>query len=358
MAELLRTLVNMESPTDDPGACCSVQRLLGERLRSLGGVLTEESAADGSPVLLARFGAQREPVLLLGHVDTVWPTGELHRRPYTVEGAIARGPGVFDMKAGLVQMLFALRELTEPDVTVLLNADEEIGSPGSQEIIRREASRSRCALVLEPSGAGGAMKTARKGIGFYRIDVRGKAAHPGLDFADGVNAIVELAGQVVRLAALTDEQAGTTVNVGTVGGGTGRNVVPEHAVAEFESRFSTLAEGERVDEAVRTLSALDPRSAVTVSGSIHRAPMLRTSVVAELAALANSCAQEHGWQVGEISAGGVSDGNLTSAAGLPTLDGMGAVGGGAHSVDEHVRLDELPRRAVWLARLIEQINRR
>ncbi|NKE64025.1 M20 family metallopeptidase, partial [Lentzea sp. PSKA42] len=219
---LLQRLVELESPSDDHFGCLAVQDVLGGLLSSAGGRIERSVGSTGTPVLVARFGAQRSPVLLLGHVDTVWPRGTLQERPYTVEDGVASGPGVYDMKAGLVQIVSALSSLDSPDVTVLLNADEELGSPGSQDAIMAEAARSRCAFVLEPCGPGGALKTRRKGIGMYTLEVTGRAAHPGLDFAGGVNAVVELAHQVTALAGLGDGE--TTVNVGRIDGGTGRNV--------------------------------------------------------------------------------------------------------------------------------------
>jgi glutamate carboxypeptidase len=266
---------------------------------------------------------------------------------------------VLDMKAGLVQLLLALRGLiAEPDapaLTVVINADEELGSPDSAPVILREATRCRCALVLEPSGPGGALKTRRKGMGLYRIEVTGAAAHPGLDFASGVSATVELSRQVLAAAALTN--GGSTVNVGVVGGGTGRNVVAARAFAELETRFWSIEDGERLDHRLRTLTAVDPRAELTLTGGIHRMPLSRASSGA-LAELAVKCAHADGWELGEVAVGGVSDGNLTAAADLSTLDGLGAVGGGAHSDDEYVLLDQLPVRAALLRGLLLAIARK
>lgn len=348
---LLRQLVELESPSDDHFGCLAVQDVLGGLLAEAGGRIERSCGPTGTPVLVARFGAQRSPVLLLGHVDTVWPRGTLQERPYTVDDGVARGPGVYDMKAGLVQIVTALSALDSPDVTVLLNADEELGSPGSQEAITAEAARSRCAMVLEPCGPGGALKTRRKGIGMYTLEVTGRAAHPGLDFAGGVNAAVELAHQVAALARLTEGE--TTVNVGRIDGGTGRNVVPARASALFESRFWTAAEGARVDAAVHALPVVDPRASVRVTGGVHKAPMERTPAVEALVELAAECAD---WDLTEMAVGGVSDGNVTAAAGVPTIDGLGADGGGAHAVDEHVVLADLPRRATWLAELLHRLE--
>jgi len=206
-------------------------------------------------------------------------------------------------------------------------------------------------MVLEPCGPGGALKTRRKGIGMYTLEVTGRAAHPGLDFAGGVNAAVELAHQVAALARLTEGE--TTVNVGRIDGGTGRNVVPARASALFESRFWTAAEGARVDAAVHALPVVDPRASVRVTGGVHKAPMERTPAVEALVELAAECAD---WDLTEMAVGGVSDGNVTAAAGVPTIDGLGADGGGAHAVDEHVVLADLPRRATWLAELLHRLE--
>jgi glutamate carboxypeptidase len=348
---LLQQLVEIESPSSDHSGCVGVQEALGDLLLSAGGRVERVAGSGGTPVLVARFGAQRSPVLLLGHVDTVWPCGTLEERPYTVSDGVATGPGVYDMKAGLVQIVSALSSLDSPDVTVLLNADEELGSPGSQDLIMAEAARSRCAFVLEPCGPGGALKTRRKGIGMYTLEVTGRAAHPGLDFAGGVNAVVELAHQVAALASLTSGE--TTVNVGRVDGGTGRNVVPAGASALFESRFWTAEEGARVDSAVHGLLPVDPRASVRVTGGMHKAPMERTPAVEALVELAASCAD---WELTEMAVGGVSDGNVTAAAGVPTIDGLGADGGGAHAVDEHVVLADIPRRAAWLAEMVHRLE--
>ncbi|GLZ35188.1 hypothetical protein Lesp02_73750 [Lentzea sp. NBRC 105346] len=348
---LLQRLVELESPSSDHFGCLAVQDVLGDLLAQAGGRVERCTGSTGTPVLIARFGAQRKPILLLGHVDTVWPKGTLKDRPYTVEDGIATGPGVYDMKAGLVQIVMALEKAGDLDVTVLLNADEELGSPGSQDIIMREAARSRCAMVLEPCGPGGSLKTRRKGIGMYTLDVTGRAAHPGLDFAIGVNAAVELGHQVTALAALSSGD--TTVNVGTIAGGTGRNVVAAQASAQFETRFWTAAEGTRVDEAIRALTAVDDRASVRVTGGVHRVPMERTDAVAELVEAARACAD---WDLTEMAVGGVSDGNITAAAGVPTIDGLGADGGGAHAIDERVVLADIPRRAAWLAKLLRRLE--
>ena len=355
MIDLLRRLVAIESPSDHPTGCRAALELLAVEFAALGGELEWHTAADDRPVLISRWG-QQAPTLLIGHVDTVFPLGELARRPFTIRDGRAFGPGVFDMKAGLVQLVEALRLLTaEPQLTVLLNADEELGSPGSEPFLVAEAARAASALVIEPSGPGGAMKTARKGIGLYDLQALGVAAHPGLDFSHGVNAIVELADRLGELAGLTGLDEGTTVNVGTVQGGTGRNVVPAQAIAELETRFWTVAAGERVDAAIRQLLARQSAAELRLTGGVHRQPMVRDQATERLVEIARACAGTDGWQVEELAVGGVSDGNVVAALGLPTLDGMGAEGGGAHGPDEWVSLDAMPRRARWLAAVLDRL---
>jgi glutamate carboxypeptidase len=357
MTELLARLVTLDSPSTDTDACRSVMGVIASELQDAAGAIEWLTGQYGSPVLRATWGKQTRPLLLLGHVDTVWPVGEATRRPFTITDRVARGPGVLDMKAGLVQMVHAIRLLgahATPDLTVLLNADEELGSPESEKLIEAEALRSHCALVLEPSGPGGAVKSARKGIGLYRIELDGRAAHPGADPEDGVSAVLELAEQALALDRLANPAVGTTVNVGTIAGGTRRNVVAGAAWAEFESRFWTEAEGRRVDRAVRALRPRRREARIRLFGGVHRLPLTRTAAVARLAGLARLAAREEGWELTEVATGGVSDGNVTAALGVPTLDGMGAVGSGAHSLDEAVQIDAMPARAAWLARSISR----
>jgi glutamate carboxypeptidase len=356
MLERIGELVAIESPTADRDACRTVQEHCALRYKELGAAIEWTDGDDGTPVLLARFGSQQRPGLVVGHVDTVFPHGELSSRPFTVHDGLATGPGVLDMKAGLALLEYAIAALDEPpNLTVLLNADEETGSAGSQSVIRTEAVRGNWALILEPATADGAVKSARKGIGMYDLTVTGRAAHPGLDFAAGVNAAVEAAHQTVALAALTDDETGTTVNIGLIEAGTGRNVVPASARVAFESRFWTAVEAARVDEAVHGLAPVDQRAALAVSGGIHKPPMERDAGAAALIALAAECAEECGFMLAETAVGGVSDGNVTAGVGVPTLDGMGAVGAGAHGVDEYVDVASLPARARWLSRLLTKL---
>ena len=359
MLDLLRRLVELDSPTADHAACAAVLDLLHAEFAELGAEVGRHAATGGSPVLVASWGAGPGRPLVLGHVDTVFGPGESARRPFTVDGGWARGPGVFDMKGGLVQLVFALRALraggVQPRLSVLLNADEEIGSPASESLIRAEAAGCRCALVLEPAGPGGALKSTRKGIAMYRIEVDGIAAHPGLDPGRGVNAITELAGHLLALESLASPAAGTTVNIGTVTGGTGRNVVPAAAAAEFEARFWTAAELRRVDTAVRAVLPDRGGAVVRVTGGVHRHPLERTEQVARLVELARSAARADGWDLSEQRVGGVSDGNITAALGVATLDGLGVEGSGAHSATEAVDVVALPRRVRLLASVLRQV---
>lgn len=307
-------------------------------------------AADDGP---AGGPEDARPVLLLAHYDTVWPTGTLDEWPFRREGDRISGPGVFDMKAGLVQAVWALRALDalglpRPACTLLLNGDEETGSLASSEAIVAEASGSRAALVFE-AAADGAVKTARKGVGLFRLTVRGVEAHAGLDPAAGASAIQEAAHQVLRLGALSAPDAGTTVNVGVLRGGTRSNVTAGKAVADLDVRVASAAERKRIEAALSAVSPLDPRTEVTVGGEWNRPVFERTPEVARLYGLARACAEPLGLDLRETSVGGASDGNFVLAAGVPVLDGLGAVGAGAHARTEHTSADGMTERAALAA---------
>jgi len=301
---------------------------------------------------------------LIGHYDTVWPRGEAARRPFFIREGKAYGPGVYDMKAGVLQAMFALRSLAElnrlpadKQVVLLLNSDEEIGSPTSRALVEREASRSLAGFVLEPPmEPDGALKTWRKGSAHFTLHIHGVSAHAGVDHDKGVSAIEELSRLVQYLHGLTDYASGTTVNVGLVKGGIGSNVVADYAEAEVDVRVRTLEEARRIERLFAGLTPSLSGARLTVSGGIRRPPMERTEQVAALFALARKIgAEELGMSLRESGTGGVSDGNFAAACGLPTLDGLGAKGGFAHSPEEFVELDEIPRRAALLARLIEEV---
>ncbi|WP_285601407.1 M20/M25/M40 family metallo-hydrolase [Kineosporia sp. NBRC 101731] len=295
-------------------------------------------------------------VLLLGHFDTVWPAGTLVDWPFAVEAGVARGPGVFDMKAGIVQMLAAVSTLADPGaVTVLLTGDEEVGSPTSRAVIEREALRAQAVLVCEPSADGAAVKIARKGIADYELRVRGRAAHAGLEPELGVNATVEIAHQILAAQALADPEQGTSVTPTIVTGGTTTNSVPESAFVRLDVRSWTRAELDRADAGLRALTARLPGAEVSVMGGVNRYPFER-EVAMELMRAAHDVSRSLGVDpVEAVRSGGASDGNFTAALGVPTLDGLGAVGAHPHSRSEWVDTTAMPHQAAVLAGLIERI---
>lgn len=299
------------------------------------------------------------PVLLLCHYDTVWPAGTLAGWPFRVEGDRATGPGVFDMKAGLVQAVWALRALdaaglARPPIRLLLNGDEELGSPFSRPVIESAARESSVALVFEAS-AGGALKTARKGVGVFGVEISGVEAHSGLDPEKGVSAVDELARAVLALHRLTDLAAGTSVNVGTVTGGTRANVVAGSARAVVDVRVRTWQEAARIDAALAALRPHDSRATLRVTGGWNRPVMERGPATARLFAMARDLAAQMGVELRECSVGGASDGNFAAAAGTPVLDGFGAVGDGAHSRREHISIEGMVERTALAAALIHTL---
>jgi glutamate carboxypeptidase len=355
-------LVAHESPSRDKAALDALADRIGGRFAVLGAAVERVPNRAGGDHLLVRLGARREsaPALILGHFDTVWPAGTLERMPFRVEGGRAHGPGVYDMKANLVLAEFALRairdlgldsDLPRP-VELLWTSDEELGSPSSRGLIEETARRAAYVLVVEPPLAGGALKTARKGVGRFHLEVTGRAAHAGVEPEKGVSAVVELAHQVLALQALADPAAGTSVNVGVVQGGTTSNVVPASATAAIDVRAATLAEARRVEYAMAGLRPVLAGARVAVTGEFNRPPMERTPAIAALFDRARALARTVGLELTEGSTGGGSDGNFTAALGVPTLDGLGVPGGGAHADDEHILVDELPRRAALLAALL------
>ncbi|MFB7533764.1 M20 family metallopeptidase [Streptomyces sp. NPDC056178] len=352
----IEALVRTESPSEDLAAvvdCARVVAGLGTRLT---GVAPEWLDGSGRPALRWRFGSG-DRVLLLGHFDTVWPVGSLAGHPFAVAGGRLTGPGCFDMKAGVAQLFHALSVLDDLDgVSVLLTGDEEIGSPTSRSLIEAEARRTRAVLVLEAS-EDGALKTARKGVSGYELNIAGRAAHAGLEPHRGVNTTIELAHQVMALSALADPATGTTVTPTVASSGTTRNTVPDAARLLVDVRVGTAAEQERVDRAVRGLAPVLAGASVKLSGGPDRPP-LQASASAELFELARNHYAELGFgALRGVAVGGGSDGNITAGAGTPTLDGLGAVGGGAHADDEHVVVAELPRRAALVALLVASLVR-
>ncbi|MDA5109909.1 M20 family metallopeptidase [Brevibacillus thermoruber] len=365
LIQLLEACVNMDSPSRDKEAGDRMAEWFARRFEELTGGRAERipNSVYGDQVRCV-LGSGSRQVLLIGHYDTVWPQGEAARRPFFIREGKAYGPGVYDMKAGVLQAMFALRALAElnrlpadKQVVLLLNSDEEIGSPTSRALVEREASRSLAGFVLEPPmEPDGALKTWRKGSAHFTLRVHGVSAHAGVDHDKGVSAIEELSRLVQYLHGLTDYASGTTVNVGLVKGGIGSNVVADYAEAEVDVRVRTLEEARRIERLFAGLTPSLSGARLTVSGGIRRPPMERTEQIAALFALARKIgAEELGMALQESGTGGVSDGNFAAACGLPTLDGLGAKGGFAHSTEEFVELDEIPRRAALLARLIEEV---
>lgn len=363
MVAQVRELVMRESPTQNKAACDALCDYLAEQFRALGGKVKIHRQKSAGNHLQVDVAGSREgkPVLLLGHYDTVYDLGTLKTMPWREQGGKLSGPGVFDMKSGIVQMMYALRALREVygglprPVTVWLVSDEEIGSDSSRALTEKLASQCAAALVCEPSGPGGAVKTARKGVGDFLIKVTGRASHAGLDFEKGQSAIQELAHQIHAIAHLTDLERGITLNVGVIRGGTRTNVVAGEAVAEVDLRVGKKADGPMMERKVRALKPVNRNCKLEITGGVNRPPLERTKAVAALFATAQKIAGKLGFPLTEIAVGGGSDGNFTAGIGVPTLDGLGAVGDGAHAAHEHVLAEELPRRAALLAGLIQAV---
>jgi glutamate carboxypeptidase len=353
----LGQMVSMESPSFDKSLVDKFVRLVAARFSDIGGRVEYVRAERFGDHLVVRFGeSTSNRILLLGHTDTVWSPGELQKRPFKIENNCATGPGVFDMKAGILLMWMALQATRNAAVTVLLTSDEEVGGNSSRHLIETEAGLCRAVLVLEPSLPGGALKTARKGVGRFTVKAIGRAAHAGIDPEKGVNAIEEISRQILKLQNMSDASRGTTVSVGVVQGGTRSNVVPAEAAVEVDVRVSSLEEAERITSTIKALSPELRGARLEIRGAINRPPMERTSEIAQLFQTARAVAAQFGVNLEEGSTGGASDGNFTAALGIPTLDGLGAVGGGAHAVDEWVDVDALPRRAALIAGLIESLR--
>jgi len=350
---LLEEMVSMESPSYDKELTDRFVQFLAGKFQEIGGDADIVQAAKVGNHLRVKFSNASTPrVLLLGHTDTVWTAGEIAKRPFKIENGRATGPGVFDMKAGILLMWMAMRGLKASPVTILLNSDEEIGSSSSRSLIESEASQCRAVLVLEPSLPGGALKTARKGVGRFTVKAIGRAAHAGIDPGKGVNAVEEISRQILKLQQMTDSTRKTTVTVGIVQGGTRPNVVPAEAAAEVDVRIGSIEEAGRIAAMIKALSPELPGARLEIRGGINRPPMERNTETDHLFKAAREIAAEFGMDLKEGSTGGASDGNFTSAIGIPTLDGLGAVGGGAHAIDEWIDIDSLPQRATLLAGLI------
>ncbi|MHB1673707.1 MAG: M20 family metallopeptidase [Acidobacteriaceae bacterium] len=368
----LEALVSIESPSEDKAAVDRASRVVAGWFEELGGKIRWHRQKKFGDLLEVRFGAmrgrtkadageRRKPILLLGHLDTVWPMGTLATMPFRVAKGKAFGPGVYDMKAGVVMALHALAMLRERQaqttpVAVLLVSDEEIGSPVSRAVTEKIARECAAVFVLEPAqGPQGAYKTARKGVGDYSVHVRGVAAHSGVDFEKGHSAVLELARLIEKISRFTDLKTGLTVNPGTICGGTRSNVVAAEAQAEVDVRIARMRDAARVERLFRGLRVTDRACTLTITGGMNRPPMERGRGTVQLFHQAKGLARAMGFALEEACTGGGSDGNFTAALGIPTLDGMGAVGEGAHAAHESIVLGELAKRTALLAAMLAKV---
>lgn len=359
--EIIHRIVEIESPSNDVAGSRAVVAFLISEFEKLSlDLQIKKIAAEnvGEHLIVRAFSASSEtPVLLLGHTDTVHPIGAKANNPTRIEASKFYGGGVFDMKANVVLMLEILRAFSELNLqparplTILLSCDEEVGSATGRALVEREAAQSKYCLVCEPS-ANGKVKTGRKGTANYVLQARGVPAHAGLEPEKGASAILELAGQIERIHLLNNLEVGTTVNVCTVEGGTTTNVIPEYARCSIDVRFASMPEAKRIDEALQNLEISDEKISLKLSGGLNRPPLERTENVVGLYEKARKIAAEFDYDLGETQVGGASDGNFVAALGVPVLDGLGISGGGAHTLEEFIFVDDIPQRAALIAALI------
>jgi len=362
LLKTIREFVEIESPSDDKSSTDRIGAFFAERFAKMGGrtqVHRAEKYGDNHQIDFSGAG-HHKPVLLLGHFDIVYSLGTLAAMPCHVDNGRLYGPGVLDMKAGIALMLSAIEALQAwhgrlpRPVTVFLVSDEEVGSYSSRKITEDLARKSAAVLVLEPAaGPRGAVKTARKGVGDYTLTVKGIAAHAGLDPGKGHSAILELARQIPAISKFNDLKHGISVNPGVIRGGTRTNVVAAEATVEIDVRIRSGKQAASLDRKLRALKPFDKHCELSMEGGINRLPMERNAGVVSLYKKAQAIAKQVNWELEEAAVGGGSDGNFTAALGIPTLDGLGAVGEGAHANHEHIIISELPRRGVLLAGLIE-----
>lgn len=358
---LIRRLVEIESPSYDEAGSRAVVELLTAEAGKFACVDSIEKIpieGYGEHLIIRAFSRENEkPALLLGHTDTVYPRGSLRERPWREENGKIFAPGIFDMKSGAALMIETLRAFSDlnltPDspITILLSCDEEVGSETGRAIVEREAEKSAFCLVCEPS-ANGAVKTGRKGTGYYLLKAHGVASHAGLDPEKGASAVLELARQTLKIHELNNTENGTTANVTTITGGTTSNVIPAAAECEIDVRFTSLAEAERIEREIKNLTAFDPRVRLEIEGAINRPPMERTEKTVRLFEKARKIAAGFDYELKETQVGGASDGNFVSALDVPVLDGLGVAGDGAHAVHEHIISADVPKRAALIAALL------
>jgi glutamate carboxypeptidase len=362
MVQTLEQLVMIDSPSSERAAVNDVADFLAQAFGALEAQVERLPQPAFGDHLRVTWGTGDRQVLLLGHMDTVWPLDETQRRAFRVSGETATGPGVFDMKGGLVVGLYAVAALHDLGLTpahrlvFLFNSDEEVGSPSSRSFIEEEARRSDAVLVLEPSREG-ALVVWRKGVGRFEIEIQGLASHSGAAHERGISAVEELAHQILRLEAMTDYGRGTTVNVGVVEGGSKVNVRPASAWAAIDLRITTAAEGQRMTEAILGLQPVSPKASLVISGGLNRPPWESSSKGQELFERARRVGHDLGLDLWPAGTGGGSDGNFTAALGVPTLDGLGVVGEHAHALTEWADLASSPIRAALLAELLLDLGR-
>lgn len=359
---LVRRFVECESPSDDPAAVNRFVELVSDTVAPYAKVKTHRAGRLGRHLVceFALPGRKKTgQILALGHSDTVWPMETLRSMPFREAGGRLWGPGVLDMKSGIAFFLFAIQGLRDLEIPVpsrvllQLNSDEEVGSESSRAITEKNAARSKAVLVLEPgTGLTGKLKTARKGVGDFAVTVRGKASHAGVDFTAGASAVLELARQIERIAAFTDLKRGITVNPGVIAGGTRTNVVAAEARVEVDIRVLRLRDAPRLEKKFRSLRPVDRRCTIEVTGGLNRPPMERSRGIVRLFKTAQALAREIGVELEESLTGGGSDGNFTAALGIPTLDGLGGVGEGAHAINESILSDRIADRTALLAKLL------
>ena len=362
MTRTLEQWVMLESPSNEQEAVNALGDLVGRAFKRAGAVVERLPQAAFGDHLRISWGQGDRQLLVLGHMDTVWPLGEVQRRPFRLSQGKATGPGAFDMKGGLVVALYTVMALQELGLkpahrlVFLFNSDEEVGSLTSRPFIEKEAQRSEAVLVLEPS-RDGALVTWRKGVGRFELEIQGVASHAGAAHERGVSAVQELAHQILRLEAMTDYGQGTTVNVGVVEGGSKVNVRPASAWAAIDLRVLTAGEGRRMTEAILELQPVNPEATLIVSGGMNRPPWEASPASEDLFERAQRVGAALGLELSPAGTGGGSDGNFSAALGVPTLDGLGVVGEDAHALTEWVDLASLPRRAALLAELVIDLGR-
>ena len=361
----LANWVRTETPTTDPAAVNRLMDMAEANLREAGAVLTRIPGVDGyGDNLIARTpgASNMKPIVVSCHLDTVWSHGTLDTMPFTVDGDKAHGPGIYDMKAGsfiachVLSAILRQNIATRRPITLLLTPDEEVGSPTSRAVIEREAQGAACVLIMEPAAADGACVTARKGVGRFTLKVTGKGSHAGSAYQDGASAVVELAHQILAIEKLVDVAGGVTLNVAPIMGGTRPNVIPAEAGCEIDLRVPDAAVAARMEKAVLSLKPRNPACTVLVEGGMNRPPFAENPDIAGMYEKARALAAEIGFNLPKQSRGGGSDGNFSAALGIPTLDGLGCPGAGAHASHEHIQWRQLGPRAALLAALLETLD--